>query len=58
VVGSGDVDEDYQGRKYGFVDKTGKISVNPQFSDANPFYESLAKVTLGYGTNRKTGFIS
>ena len=31
-------------RKYGFIDKSGKMVIEPQFDDAEPFSEGLAKV--------------
>jgi hypothetical protein len=32
---------------YGFVDKTGRIAINPQFDEAWDFVNGLAKVKLG-----------
>jgi hypothetical protein len=40
-------------RKYGFVDKTGKIVINAQFDEALPFYSGFAIVKR----NDKYGFI-
>ena len=31
-------------KKYGFIDKSGKVVIEPQFDDAEPFSEGLAKV--------------
>jgi hypothetical protein len=33
--------------KYGFIDKTGKIVINPQFNEAQGFHEGLAAVRIG-----------
>ena len=33
--------------KYGFIDKTGKYVINPQFDDAEAFSEGLARVWIG-----------
>ena len=30
--------------KYGFIDKNGKVVIEPQFDDAGAFSEGLAKV--------------
>lgn len=42
-----------QGGKYGFVDRDGKIVINPQFDRAGDFAEGLAPVRLG----NKWGFV-
>jgi hypothetical protein len=39
----------------GFADKTGKIVINPQFSEATPFYGGLAMVT--FGSDREMAWI-
>jgi hypothetical protein len=39
--------------KTGFIDKTGKLVIKPQFDSAFPFSEGLAKVRIG----DKAGFI-
>jgi hypothetical protein len=36
-----------QDGKYGFIDKTGKIIINPQFNNARSFSEGLASVCIG-----------
>jgi hypothetical protein len=43
--------------KYGFIDKTGKIIIHPQFDWARDFKEGLAVVKIGgkYGAIDKTG---
>lgn len=43
--------------KWGFIDKTGKYVINPQFDDATPFADGLARVKLGgkWGFIDKTG---
>ncbi|MFH5163641.1 WG repeat-containing protein [Campylobacter coli] len=40
-------------RKYGFIDKSGKIVIEPKFDGVGNFSEGLAKVKL----NGKYGFI-
>lgn len=46
-----------QGGKCGYIDKTGKIIINPQFDMAMSFSEGLAIVRIGdkYGYIDKTG---
>ena len=46
-----------QNDKCGYIDKTGKIAINPQFDDAWDFSEGLAPVKTGdkYGYIDKTG---
>src|SRR6218665_3960374 len=39
--------------KWGYIDKTGKIAINPQFDRAGSFKEGLARIQLG----GKCGFI-
>ncbi|HDS30236.1 MAG TPA: WG repeat-containing protein, partial [Firmicutes bacterium] len=43
--------------KWGFIDKTGKITINPQFDRAESFSEGLARVRLGDWKTGKWGFI-
>ena len=45
--------------KWGFVDKTGKIIIEPKFENADEFSEGLANVTIGkkYGYIDKSGKI-
>ena len=35
------------GGRYGYIDKSGKIVINPQFEQASNFYEGLASVRMG-----------
>jgi hypothetical protein len=35
------------GKKWGYIDKTGKMVINPQFDEAGQFTEGLALVTVG-----------
>jgi hypothetical protein len=46
-----------QHSKYGFIDKTGKIVVNPQFDEVSGFSEGLSGVKLSgkWGFIDKTG---
>lgn len=39
--------------KYGFIDKSGRIAINPTYDDASPFFENIASVK----TDGKYGFI-
>lgn len=43
--------------RYGFIDKTGKIVIKPEFDYVGPFSEGLAVVWIGnkYGYIDKTG---
>jgi len=43
--------------KYGYIDKTGKIIINPQFDDAESFSEGLAAVRIGDYRTGKYGYI-
>lgn len=46
--------------KYGFIDKTGKCVINPQYAWAGDFHEGLAEVSVmgdGEGGFGKTGYI-
>ena len=40
--------------KYGFIDKTGEVVINPRFDQAGPFYDGLARVSI----NNKYGYIN
>ena len=33
--------------KYGYIDRSGKMVIPPQFKDAGPFSDGLARVLLG-----------
>jgi YARHG domain/WG containing repeat len=48
-----------QDSKYGYIDKTGKIVIEPQFEDAEDFSEGLASIKIDgkYGYIDKTGKI-
>ena len=39
--------------KWGYIDKTGTININPRFEEAKPFSEGLAQVRIG----EKWGYI-
>lgn len=43
--------------KYGFIDKTGEFVVKPEFNQAGPFVEGLARVTSIVDGEEKVGFI-
>ena len=43
-------------KKYGFIDKTGKIVIEPQFEFANDFVEGLALVSIR-NDELKSGYI-
>jgi hypothetical protein len=45
------------GGKYGFIDKTGKIVITPQFDGAEAIYKGLAKVEVGFSDWDKVGYI-
>ena len=40
-------------RRWGFIDKNGKWTINPQFDEAMPFSDGLAQVKIG----RKIGYV-
>lgn len=46
-----------QAGKFGFIDKTGKVVIPPQFQVAFPFSEGLAQIRSNDGTSLKVGFI-
>src|SRR5258708_36387825 len=46
-----------QDKKWGFIDKQGKIAIPAQFEYEFPFAEGLAKVTAGRGQEQSIGFI-
>ena len=66
VIGSGQTTKSskmllpvLQDGKWGYIDRTGKISIRPQFDDAGDFSEELARVKIGekWGYIDKTGHI-
>src|SRR5258708_39628635 len=44
-------------KKWGFMDRAGKIVIPAQFEYELPFSEGLAEVTAGRGRERNIGFI-
>jgi hypothetical protein len=40
--------------RWGYIDKSGKFVINPQFDEASPFADGLARVKVG----RKTGYVN
>ena len=51
------LDEVLRGGKYGFIDKTGRVVIEPQWEEVGVFSEGLARVERGgkYGFIDKTG---
>ena len=45
------------GGKWGYIDKQGKMVVNPQFDVAHPFVDGLAAVRIGDESTGKWGYI-
>lgn len=43
--------------KWGYINKTGKVVIQPNYGDAKPFSEGLAQVWTARDTDRTTGFI-
>ena len=43
--------------KWGFIDTTGKLAIQPQFDGASAFHEGLAAVRVGAESSGKWGFI-
>ena len=56
--GSGDINSDYEGRKYGYLDRSGKILINPEFAFAGEYADGLALVKIGLGEVTRYGYIS
>jgi WG containing repeat len=48
----------YQDCKLGYVDKTGRVVIQPQFDQAGYFYEGLAGVGININGQMKYGFIN
>jgi WG repeat protein len=46
-----------KGEKFGYVNRTEKLVISPQFDGAATFTEERALVALGRGAERKYGFI-
>lgn len=55
--GAGPLFRIYHGGKAGFMDRTGKVVIRPQFHDAGDFFDGLARVELREGQESKTCFI-
>lgn len=47
----------YMNGKWGYIDRQGKIVIQPQFSQANNFSERLAYVCQGENNDKKCGYI-
>jgi hypothetical protein len=46
--GAGPLFRVHRGHKWGFMDRTGKIVIEPQFSDASDFFDGLAKIVTAH----------
>src|SRR5262252_7701054 len=47
----------HYGDKWGFMDRTGRVVIRPQFSDVSDFFDGLAKVVVRVGKEYKSCFI-
>src|SRR5262249_38239223 len=47
-----------QNEKWGYIDKNGKIVIEPQFSDGREFSEGLAAIGFGEYPHTKHGYIN
>ena len=45
------------GDKWGYVDPSGRMVIEPQFDLAVPFFDGLGLVTVGQDDDAKTGYI-
>lgn len=50
----------HYGKKWGYIDRTGKIVISPEFDDEGDFFDGLAKVRLGltWGYIDETGHLA
>jgi len=48
--------KDWEG-KWGFIDKTGKFVITPQFDSTYRFEHGLSAVVIGTGDNAKNGYV-
>jgi hypothetical protein len=55
--GAGPLFQIHYGDKWGFMDRTGKIVIQPQFSDVGDFFDGLARVLVKVGKDYKVCFI-
>jgi len=55
--GAGPLFQIHYGDKWGFMDRTGKIVIEPQFVDVSDFFDGLAKVVKRIGNDYKSCFI-
>jgi hypothetical protein len=55
--GAGPLFQIHYGNKWGFMDRTGKIVIEPQFVDVSDFFDGLAKVVMPVGSEYKSCFI-
>jgi len=44
--------------KYGYIDKQGKMVINPQFDYTSEYAEGLVAVRIGANDNGKWGYVS
>jgi hypothetical protein len=45
-------------KKFGFVDRSGKFVINPQFDDVGTFIGGLAQVSMGHDKETRIGYIN
>ena len=55
--GAGPLFQIHYGDKWGFMDRTGKIAIEPQFFDVGDFFDGLARIVVQIGKDYKACFI-
>jgi hypothetical protein len=55
--GAGPLFQIHYGDKWGFMDRTGRVVIDPQFADVSDFFDGLAKVVVRVGKDYKSCFI-
>jgi hypothetical protein len=56
--GAGPLFRIHYGDKWGFMDRTGRVVIRPQFSDVGDFFDGLAKILMPAGKGYKYCFIN